>query len=104
MKFTVDIDKPLTLENISNWQNSHYAIIQMLAEKGIFYEVRGNYEVDRNAHGHFHVDFDFPFEFTTKDTDKDILLMRLALGDDIRRLRMDAVRYFLNIKIDQVIE
>ena len=98
MKFKVDIDKPFTPENVNDWYNSHYATIQVLAEKGIFYEI------NESAHGHFHADFDFPFEFTTKDTDKDILLMRLALGDDIRRLRMDAVRYFLGIKIDQVIE
>ncbi len=94
MKFTVDIDQPFTIERVGDWHNSHYAIIQVLAEKGIFYEVKAS------AHGRFHVDFDTERQLE----DKDILLMRLALGDDIRRLRMDAVRYFLNIKIDQVIE
>ena len=94
MKFTVDIDKPITPENINDWQNSHYATIQVLAEKGIFYEI------NESAHGRIHVDFSTERQLE----DKDILLMRLALGDDIRRLRMDAVRYFLGIKIDQVIE
>jgi hypothetical protein len=94
MKFTVDIDQPLTLENISNWENLHYATIQVLAEKGIFYEINAS------AHGRMHADFSTERQLE----DKDILLMRLALGDDIRRLRMDAVRYFLNIKIDQVIK
>ena len=94
MKFTVDIDKPVTVENYNDWFSSHYATIQVLEEKGIFYKVT------ENVHGRFHVDFDTERQLE----DKDILLMRLALGDDIRRLRMDAVRYFLNIKIDQVIE
>jgi hypothetical protein len=94
MKFTVDIDKPFTSWNVDDWQNSHYAIIQVLAEKGIFYNI------SESVHGSFRVDFDTERQLE----DKDILLMRLALGDDIRRLRMDAVRYFLNIKIDQVIK
>ena len=94
MKFTVDIDQPFTIERVGDWHNSHYAIIQVLAEKGIFYEI------NKSAHGRIHVDFSTERQLE----DKDMLLMRLALGDDIRRLRMDAVRYFLNIKIDQVIE
>ena len=94
MKFTVDIDKPLTRENVNDWGALHFAVIQALEGKGIFYEI------NESAHGRFHVDFDTERQLE----DKDILLMRLALGDDIRRLRMDAVRYFLNIKIDQVIE
>lgn len=94
MKFTVDIDKPLTHENVNDWGASHYATIKVLAEKGIFYEI------NESAHGRMHADF-----ITERQLeDKDILLMRLALGDDIRRLRMDAVRYFLGVKIDQVIE
>ena len=94
MKFTVDIDKPFTPENVNDWFTSHYATLQVLAEEGIFYEINGS------AHGRFHVDFSTERQLE----DKDILLMRLALGNDIRRLRMDAVRYFLNIKINQVIE
>ena len=96
MKFTVDIDQPFTIERVGDWHNSHYAIIQVLAEKGIFYEVKAS------AYGKFQFHADFSTERQLED--KDILLMRLALGDDIRRLRMDAVRYFLNIKIDQVIK
>ena len=51
MKFTVDIDQPFTIERVGDWHNSHYAIIQVLAEKGIFYEVKAS------AHGRFHADF-----------------------------------------------
>jgi hypothetical protein len=92
MKFTVDIDKAFTHENVNDWHNSHYAVIQRLAEQGIFYVV------NQSAHGRIHADFEIGHgDFS----DREMLLMRLALGDDIRRLRTDSTRFFLGIEIDQ---
>lgn len=89
MKFTVDIDKHFNDSNIQDWKNSHYAVIKTLAEMGMFYEVR------ESAHGRMHMDFD-----TRSASDDEILVLRLALGDDFKRVRTDAVRYLLNVKVD----
>ena len=92
MKFTVDIDKPFNESNVQDWHNSHYAVIQRLAEQGIFFIVY------QSAHGRIHADFETG---NREFFEMEMLVMRLALGDDIRRLRTDSTRFFLGIKIDQ---
>lgn len=91
MKFTVDIDKQFNESNIQDWKNAHYATIKILAEMGIFYEIH------ESAHGRMHMDFELHSVLSIPD----ILVMRLALGDDFKRIRSDATRYFLNVTIDQ---
>ena len=91
MKFTVDIDKPLSISNLQDWKNSHYAVVKILAEMGMFYDVH------ESAHGRMHLDFEIHSTLSIPD----ILVMRLALGDDFKRIRSDAVRYFLNVTIDR---
>lgn len=97
MKFTVDTLKPFTLGSKQEWYASHYAIIKMLGELGIFCETR-------ESKGHsMLVDFDVPVLYPRNSDAEisEILLMRLALGDDIKRIRMDATKYFLDVKIEQ---
>ena len=91
MKFTVDIDKQFNESNIQDWKNAHYATIKILAEMGVFYEIH------ESAHGRMHMDFELHSVLPIPD----ILVMRLALGDDFKRIRNDATRYFLNVTIDQ---
>ena len=90
MKFTVDIDKSFNDTNLNEWRNTHYAVIKILAEMGIFYKV------NESAHGRMHMDFEVPYNLPNQD----VLVMRLALGDDFKRIRVDATRYFLAVTID----
>ena len=90
---TIDIDKPYNDKNIE-------------AGRKLVSSLRVDYEgIDyrRSAHDRLHVDVEFPdyiyseiedqLSFTDFE-DMYFILFRLAAGDDIRRLRTDAKKFF----------
>ena len=93
-KITIDIDKPYNDKNIedaANWiislEEKHWPVI----------------ECNLSAHDRLHMDVTFPddmYRIIAEQLDesdfKDMyfILFRLAAGDDIRRLRTDAKKFF----------
>ena len=93
-KITIDIDKPYNDKNIDD------AALRILSV-GDYYWERVDYR--RSAHDRLHVDVDFPDDMYRRITeqldesdfeDMYFILFRLAAGDDIRRLRTDAKKFF----------
>ena len=91
---TIDVDKPYNRKNIDD------------AADRIIYLEEGCWQVieyNQSAHDRLHVDVDFPDDMSERIFKKmdhsDIedmyfILFRLAAGDDIRRLRTDAKKFF----------
>ena len=95
-KITIDIDKPY---NDKNMQDAGNRILYL--EETIDYLITIDYM--RSAHDRLHVDVDFPDDMYRRITeqldspdfeDMYFILFRLAAGDDIRRLRTDAKKFF----------
>ena len=91
MKVTVDIDKEYNDKNIA-------LAMSRLPQSD---QWERYYRVRRSAHDRIHIDIDFPDDFgyivseTTDYHDLEdmfILVFRLAAGDDIRRVRGDAIK------------
>ena len=93
IKITIDIDKPYTDKNIADARNRILSV-------GDYYWEAVDYR--RSAHDRLHVDLTFPDyldEIFRNQDDPDFedmyfILFRLAAGDDIRRLRTDAKKFF----------
>ena len=91
-KITIDIDKPYNDKNIEDTAlriislgEEHWQIIQCC----------------RSAHDRLHADVGFPDDMYRRMMldhsdieDMYFILFRLAAGDDIRRLRTDATKFF----------
>ena len=92
-KITIDIDKPYNDKNVQDADN------RILAVGDKYWEA---IDYRRSAHDRLHVDLTFPdylYEIFQKQIDDDFedmyfVLFRLAAGDDIRRLRTDAKKFF----------
>ena len=90
---TIDIDKPYNFKNIKSVEE----ILSLENENW------GGIDYKRSAHDRIHADVTFPDDMYRRITeqldDSDIedmyfILFRLAAGDDIRRLRTDAKKFF----------
>ena len=93
-KITIDIDKPYTDKNIDDARN------RILSVGNGYWET---IDYNRSAHDRLHLDVDFPDDMYRRITeqlddsdfeDMYFILFRLAAGDDIRRLRTDAKKFF----------
>ena len=89
---TIDIDKPF---NDKNMQDAGKRILSV--ENGYWETI----DFRRSAHDRLHVDVDFPDDMYRRlrldhsdIEDMYFILFRLAAGDDIRRLRTDAKKFF----------
>ena len=82
MKVTIDIDKEYNDKNIA-------LAMSRLPQSD---QWKRNVRVRRSAHDRIHVDIDFPDNYGYVE-DLYILVFRLAAGDDIRRVRGDAVKW-----------
>ena len=94
-KITIDIDKPY------NDKNMHDAGMRILHFWYGYCMMSIDYR--RSAHDRLHLDVEFPDDMYRRITEEldhsDIedmyfILFRLAAGDDIRRLRTDAKKFF----------
>ena len=81
MKVTIDIDKEYNDKNIA-------LAMSRLPQSD---QWERNVRVRRSAHDRIHIDMDFPDNYGYVG-DLYILVFRLAVGDDIRRVRGDAIR------------
>lgn len=86
MIITIDIDKRFNPQNITQWHESHKLVMDKIVELPTFMV----YHTNRSVHDRIHIDL----EFSITD-DHDAFLIRLALGDDIKRLRTDIQRFFM---------
>ena len=93
-KITIDIDKPYNEKNIED------AVLRVVS---LGEEHRQIIEYWRSVHDRLHVDVIFPDDMYRRITerldhsdfeDMYFILFRLAAGDDIRRLRTDAKKFF----------
>ena len=91
---TIDIDKPYNRKNI---EDASDRIISLGEEHWQLIEY------NQSAHDRLHVDVEFPDDMYRRITeeldnsdfeDMYFVLFRLAAGDDIRRLRTDAKKFF----------
>ena len=91
MKITIDIDKEYNNKNIA---------LGMEAIERIGIDL-GRVSVRRSAHDRIHFDIEYPDDlgYRVEDridysdiADMYLILIRLAAGDDIRRVRSDAVK------------
>ena len=92
-KITIDIDKPYNDKNIQDTQIQIQSVSRNVDWQEIDYK--------RSAHDRLHVDVEFPdsiyrrLRLDHSDVeDMYFILFRLAAGDDIRRLRTDAKKFF----------
>ena len=99
-KITVDIDKPYYDKNLHDAGNQVLYLGRKYWET-IDYTMSIDYR--RSAHDRLHVDVEFPDDMYRRITeeldnsdfeDMYFVLFRLAAGDDIRRLRTDAKKFF----------
>lgn len=100
MKITIDIDKKFNDGNVNIVKDR----ILHLPTKYI-----GDFFFKPSAHDRIHVDVIFPDDFgydvrgVTDHFDMEdmyLLIYRLAAGDDIKRLRVDAARFLRGEEID----
>ena len=91
---TIDIDKPYNDKSMQDAGN------RILSVGNGYWET---IDYRRSAHDRLHVDVDFPDDMYGRITeeldhsdfeDMYFILFRLAAGDDIRRLRTDAKKFF----------
>lgn len=99
-KITIDIDKPYNDRNLHDAGN-HILHLGDKYWETIDYTMSIDYR--RSAHDRLHVDVEFPDDMYWRITeeldgstleDMYFILFRLAAGDDIRRLRTDAKKFF----------
>ena len=97
---TIDIDKPYNDKNIA----AAILAIEQLAGKYVRHK-----NVWRSMHNHIHVDvyfvpdlgYNLPGDLDHNDLeDMYLLIYRLAAGDNIRRLRVDAAKFLRGEEID----
>lgn len=97
MKITIDIDKKFNDGNVNIVKDR----ILHLPARCI-----GDFFVKPSAHDRIHVDVIFPDDSgydvggATDHFDMYLLIYRLAAGDDIKRLRVDAARFLRGEEID----
>ena len=88
-KITIDIDKPFNDENML----AAFQQLTSFVQKKINW-VKASYLP--SAHDRLHIDVEFPDDMFDDSDIEDMyfILFRLAAGDDIRRLRTDAKKFF----------
>ena len=91
---TIDIDKPYNDKNIEDAALRIISLVEKYLQVIVY---------RRSAHDRLHVDVEFPddmYRIITEQLDDSdfedmyFILFRLAAGDDIRRLRTDAKKFF----------